>query len=160
MSATGCVEDHAPILSTAAIKPEKLIAINKYLVEKEKEVIELFVRRQGWKMTRTEDGYYCEIFDEGSARKPLAGELVIYRRKVKLLDGTLCYETEAEMPEGFIVDGDDEISGMHRAVRCLGAGACARFIFPQRLAYGLQGDFDRIPPLSALVYTVEIIEIN
>lgn len=160
ISIAGCVGEQAAKPASVAVNSDKLIKINKYLVEKEKEVIELFIRRQGWQMTLAEDGYYSEIFDAGEARKPIAGELVVYSRTVKLLDGTVCYESKAEMPENFIVDGDEEISGMHRAVRMLGVGARARFIFPQRAAFGLQGDFNKIPPLSSLVYTVEIIEIN
>ena len=106
------------------------------------------------------DGYYYEIFDAGQTRKPVAGDRIVCRRTVKLLDGTPCYASDTETPETFVVDGDDEISGLHRAVRMLGVGARARFVFPQRLAHGLRGDLDRIPPMSALVYTVEIIEIN
>lgn len=139
---------------------EKMVSINQYLTEKDKDIIEHYIRRQGWKMEFCSDGYYYEILEAGVLPKAIKGNHVTFDYTIRLLDGTLCYTSTGADPAVFVVDGSEEVSGMHLAVKRLGKKARARFIFPPQLGHGLQGDLNKIPPRSVLVYTVEVLEIE
>lgn len=136
----------------------RLENINRYLTEKDKDVIESFIRRQGWKMTFAPEGYYYEVYDEGTSPKAKQGSEVELDYSISLLDGeVLSAPTE---PKIFKVERSHEISGLHQGVQLLGKGGRAKFIFPPLLAYGLVGDRDKIPPRSIVIYDVKIIDIR
>lgn len=139
---------------------ETMASINQHLAEKDKDIIEHYIRRQGWNLQFCTDGYYYEVLDAGSAPKASQGSHVTYDYTIKQLDGTLCYTSVGADPASFVVGGSEEISGMHLAVKRLGKGGKARLIFPPQLAYGLQGDLKMIPRRAVLVYFVEILEVS
>jgi FKBP-type peptidyl-prolyl cis-trans isomerase len=161
LSLSGCKNKSDTSSVPVSVDKERLLNINKLLADKDKDVIEHLIRRQGWRMKAAPDGYYYEIFNAGKSPKAdTTGRQVVYEYTISLLDGTLCYTSSGGEPKTFVVGGSDEISGMHHAVGMLGKGGKARFIFPPQLAYGLQGDFDKIPPRASLIYKVEIADIK
>jgi FKBP-type peptidyl-prolyl cis-trans isomerase len=137
---------------------ERLESINKYLTEKDKDIIESYIRRQGWKMKFSPDGYFYEIYDEGTPPKALNKNKVEYEYVISLLNGTICYKSTE--PKEFIVGGSEEISGMHLAVKRLGKGGRAKFIFPPQMAYGLQGDMNKIPLRAIVMYDINVVNIK
>jgi FKBP-type peptidyl-prolyl cis-trans isomerase len=139
------------------VDKNRLVNINKYLVNKDLDIMRHFVKRKSWKMSFSDDGYFYEIFDEGEQPKITDNRHVTCNYNITLLDGTHCYEVKNKV---FIVGGSDEISGLHHAVKLLGKGGKARFIFPSHLAYGIQGDFNKIPSRAILVYNVHITEVK
>ncbi|MDR2425129.1 MAG: FKBP-type peptidyl-prolyl cis-trans isomerase [Prevotellaceae bacterium] len=136
---------------------DRLININKYMVDKDFDVIRHFIKRKSWRMIFADKGYFYEIFDRGNNPEIKSGMSILYNYTVSLLDGTQCY---TENNKTFTVDAGEEISGLHDAVKLLGKGGKARFIFLPHLAYGLQGDFNKIPSRAILVYNVHITAIN
>ena len=144
-------------LPSLHIGKDRLISINKYMVDKDFDLIRHFVKRQSWRMRFADKGYYYEIFERGTGPAIQSGMIVVYNYTACLLDGTPCY---VERDQRLAVDAGEEISGLHDAVKMLGAGGVARFIFPPHLAYGLQGDFNKIPPRAILVYNVQITEVK
>lgn len=137
---------------------KRLEDINQYLTEKDKDIIENYIRRQGWHMQLSPDGYFYEIYDEGTPPKAIEGSEVEYECTISLLDGSVAYQP-GEL-KNFLVDRSEEISGLHLAIKHLGKGGRAKFIFPPQLAYGLQGDMDKIPPRSVVIYDVKVIDIK
>ncbi|MDR2650713.1 MAG: FKBP-type peptidyl-prolyl cis-trans isomerase [Prevotellaceae bacterium] len=133
----------------------RLININRYLVNKDLDIMRHFVKRKSWKMSFSDYGYFYEIFNEGDNPKITDHKQVFCDCRISLLDGTVCYEIKNKI---FFVGGSNEISGLHHAVKMLGKGGKARFIFPPHLAYGIQGDFNKIPPRAILLYNVHITE--
>ena len=161
LSLSGCTDNRDASFAPVSVDRQRLLNINKLLADKDKDVIEHFIRRQGWRMKAAPDGYYYEIFDAGEPPKAdTTGRQVVYDYTITLLDGALCYTSSGSEPKTFVVGGSDEISGMHHAVKMLGKGGKARFIFPPQLDCGLQGDFDKIPPRASLIYKVEIADIK
>lgn len=136
---------------------ERLMNINKYMVDKDIDVMKHLIERKSWKMTFADEGFFHEIFDLGDGLKIREKTLVTHDCKITLPDGTLCYESKNKT---FVVEGSEEIAGLHKAVKLLGKGGRARFMFPPHLAYGLQGDLDKIPPRSILLYEIRIVNVE
>ncbi|MDR1056335.1 MAG: FKBP-type peptidyl-prolyl cis-trans isomerase [Prevotellaceae bacterium] len=136
----------------------RLENINRYLTEKDKDIIESYIRRQGWKMQFSPDGYFYEIYNTGNNPKASEGNEVECEITISLLNGTVCHKSTE--PKNFLVGRSEEISGMHLAITHLGKGGKAKFIFPPQLAHGLQGDMNKIPPRSVVVYDVEVTDIK
>jgi FKBP-type peptidyl-prolyl cis-trans isomerase len=151
---TGCKQndDSEPV---AHIDKNRLMNINRYLANKDLDIIRHYVKRKSWKMSFSGEGYFYEIFDEGEHPKITDNKQIICDCSISLLDGTLCYEIKNKV---FVAGGSDEIYGLHHAIKLLGKGGKARFIFPPQLAYGIRGDFDKIPPRAILLYNVYVKE--
>lgn len=127
------------------------------MVDKDFDIIRHFIMRKSWQMSFSDKGYYYEIINAGNNPKAKSHDEIVCSYVLSLLDGTICYQKHNQT---FIVDRSDEISGLHDAVKLLGAGDRARFIFPSHLAYGLQGDFNKIPPRSILICSIQILTVK
>ncbi|MDR3244967.1 MAG: FKBP-type peptidyl-prolyl cis-trans isomerase [Prevotellaceae bacterium] len=147
-------DDNRPVI---VLDKNRLANVNKYLANKDLDIMRHFVKRKSWRMSFSGSGYFYEVLDEGEQPKITDNKLIVCDYSITLLDGTPCYSKKNKK---FVVGGTDEISGLHHAVKFLGKGGKARFIFPSHLAYGLQGDFDKIPPLAILLYNIQITEVN
>jgi hypothetical protein len=139
------------------LNKNRLVNINRYLVNKDLDIIRHYVKRKAWKMTFDNEGYFYEIFDYGKPPKITDYKQIVCDCNISLLDGTLCYEIKNKT---FVVGNSDEIYGLHHAIKLLGKGGKARFIFPPHLAYSISGDFDKIPPRAILLYKVHVTEVK
>lgn len=137
---------------------EPLIHANKKLSENEKRDIDLFVNRKGWPVKETGSGLRYSVYKEGKGPQVKSGDLVTVLFEITLLDGTVCYSSEESGEEQFMVDHDHVESGLHEAVKYLRVGDKAKIIIPSHLAFGLTGDSDKIPPLSPIVYDLEVLD--
>jgi FKBP-type peptidyl-prolyl cis-trans isomerase len=145
-------DDSEPVVY---IDKNRLLNINKYLASKDLDIMRHYVKRKSWKMSFSDEGYFYEIFDEGELPKITDNKQIICDCSISLLDGTLCYEIKNKV---FVVGNSEEIYGLHHAIKFLGKGGKARFIFPSHLACGIRGDFDKIPPRAILLYKVYVKE--
>jgi len=80
--------------------------------------------------------------------------------EITLLDGSLCYSSQENGPESFIVEKADVESGLHEAMQLMCTGDRAKFILPSRMAHGLIGDEEKIPPLAPVVYDIHLLKIE
>ncbi len=133
-----------------------LIEVNKQLTEKDKDIIEAFIKRKQWPMDFYPDGYYGMIMKEGAGATAVDGAVIELNCTVKALDGTVYYTGQIHE---FVVGKSVEIAGLHRAAMRLREGAQARFIFPPHLAYGLVGDRNKIGARSILLYEVDVLKL-
>jgi FKBP-type peptidyl-prolyl cis-trans isomerase len=147
-------DDSEPVVY---LNKNRLVNINKYLANKDLDVMRHYVKRKSLKMTFSDEGYFYEIFNEGELPKITNHKQITCECSISMLDGTPCYEIKNKT---FVVGNSEEISGLHHAVKFLGKGGKARFIFPSHLAYGIQGDFDKVPPRAILLYKIRIIEVK
>ncbi len=139
---------------------QKLIEINKYLVEKDQKVISDFVKEKGWNMYRDSAGMWYEILSQGNGPYPKDGDQVVIGYKIELLDGRVCYDSDSLGLKTFKINHSDEIRGLNDAVQMLRLGGTGRFIFPPYIAYGLLGDQKCIPPRSIVIYYIKLVEIK
>jgi len=123
------------------------------MANKDFDVMRHFVKRQSWKMSFSDDGYFYGITEKGNSPEISDNSNVMCNYTITLLDGTLCYDRKDVV---FVVGSTDEITGLHHAIKRLGNKGKAKFIFPAHLAFGLPGDLNKIPPRAILIYDVTV----
>jgi len=139
---------------------EKLINVNKLLVDKDADIIRKYIARRNWQMQTTETGLWFMIVEKGNGKKAQPSKVATILYKVYLLDGTLCYSSEKTGPKKFTLGKGGVEGGLEEGVLLLNCGDKARFIMPPHLAQGLMGDGNKIPPRSTILYEVELIQIS
>jgi len=138
---------------------EQLVEINREMVIKERERIESYITRKNLEMTCTETGLWYAITEAGSGEEPGKGTRIVIDYDCSLLDGTLCYSSDADGSLEIIPGKTDIPPGLDEGVRFLSEGSEALFILPSYLAYGLTGDRNKIPSHATLVYKVKVVKI-
>jgi len=139
---------------------EMLLRVNKFLVQKDAELIESYSKRRGWNMEVSETGLFYEIYQPAQGKKVEQGDIIDLKYELSLLDGTLCYTSDEDGNKIFRLGKSQEISGLEQGVAYMRAGDKARFIIPPHLAYGLLGDENRIPARSIIIYQVELAGVR
>ncbi|MDF7667502.1 FKBP-type peptidyl-prolyl cis-trans isomerase [Orbaceae bacterium ESL0727] len=106
----------------------------------------------------TESGLQYEVLNQGDGKIPQATDKVRVHYTGKLIDGTV-FDSSVERgePAEFPVNG--VIRGWVEALQIMPVGSKWRLYIPQELAYGEQGAGTAIPPYSALVFDVELLDI-
>ncbi len=135
-----------------------MIEVNRFLVEKDAELIRAYIKRRNWTMEKDEYGYWFTIFDKGSGIRLRKGDAVLVHFRESLLDGTVCYSSEESGPVELQTGQGTEIDGLEEGLSHLSVGDSAGFIFPPGLAYGLPGDGNRIPRRAVIVYELRVLE--
>ena len=129
---------------------------NRILRQKESDEIDAYVKNQGWDMQMTGTGLRYLKLAEGDGDSARMGMKATINYRIKLLDGTLCYSSDSLGPEEFMVGRDYVETGLHEAIQTMRKGEKYVFILPSHLAHGLLGDWEKIPPLSPVVYYIEL----
>ena len=139
---------------------EQLVHVNKYEVEKESDEINQYIAHHNWQMEKTGTGLRYLFLKKGTGVQASSGQIVKVNYKISLLDGTECYSSDKDGAYEFKVEGDNIESGLHEAIQLMHIGDKAKFILPSYMAHGLHGDDEKIPPLSAIVVDMELLEIH
>jgi peptidylprolyl isomerase len=137
---------------------EKSVHLNKELAIEEELQIKMFIERyRQWKFETTGTGLRICFLEKGTGELAAVGDVVQVEAKYTLLDGTLCHQTEADEIEEFTVDKSDIESGVQEAIKKMHVGDKVKLIIPFRLAQGLVGNLQEIPPLATLVVDLNLI---
>lgn len=136
-----------------------LIKVNKHLVQEDIDKINGYCKRRDWKMNITKSGLFYEIYKKTNGDSVKNGDVVIINYKESLLDGKLCYSSDSLGSKSFKSGQGGVEKGLEIGIKLMRKGEKARFIMAPFLAYGLIGDEKKIPPLSIIVYEVELIDI-
>jgi FKBP-type peptidyl-prolyl cis-trans isomerase len=153
------VEERAPTLTPAEEK-DMMMRVNKFLVQKDNELINSYATRRGWEMELTESGLFYEIYKQTNGDKVKEGMKISLAYTLSLLDGTLCYSSDKDGQKEFLLGKSHEVSGLEQGLELMREGEKARLILPPHLAYGLLGDENRIPARSIIVYEIELLKVN
>ncbi|MCL2097661.1 MAG: FKBP-type peptidyl-prolyl cis-trans isomerase [Bacteroidales bacterium] len=140
-----------------SVETMALTELNRQLTEKDEDIIECLMRRKNWTMNYHSEGFYSMVLNEGRGKNIADNSMVELLCKVQLLDGTVCYERQLR---SFKVNTTNEIAGLHQGMLNRRGGDKLRFIFPPYMAYGLLGDRDKIPPRAALIFEVEVLNVD
>jgi FKBP-type peptidyl-prolyl cis-trans isomerase FkpA len=133
--------------------------MGKWNATKETDDINQYIKRHNYTMEETNSGLRYMYITKGKGTvNPKLEDKVRVNYKIYLLDGKLCYTSDADGAE-FVVAKDNIESGLHEGIQLMHEGDKMRFILPSFLAHGLTGDQDKIPSLTPVVYEVELIEI-
>jgi FKBP-type peptidyl-prolyl cis-trans isomerase len=136
-----------------AVSPDRqrLEVINKYLSEKEQDVLQSYAKRQQLDMRQSSTGYFYQLVEEGRGRQISTGDVVQLYGSIFLISGTLCYTYGEQHPLEVAMGSFYGITALNTALLGVREGSRVRFLIPAHLAFGLLGDGDKVPPRSSLV---------
>ena len=160
-AACGSPQPQAP-QGTAPVSRDRqmLQDVNRYLHEREQDVLASYVVRYQLDMTLAPSGYYYQVVEQGGGAAVAEGSAAHLHGWVRLIDGTLCYTYVAQSPLSVRVGAHTDYKALNTALIGLREGAKVRFVFPSHLAFGLLGDGDKIPPRSALVCEFVVVNVG
>lgn len=126
------------------------------LVKEGKKFLEDNAKRDG--VTTTESGLQFSVLQAGNGPIPSRQDLVRVHYTGRLVDKTV-FDSSVErgQPAEFPVSG--VIPGWIEALSMMPVGSKWELYIPHNLAYGERGAGATIPPFSALVFEVELLEI-
>lgn len=107
---------------------------------------------------RTPSGLRYEVLTPGSEEKPVATSRVTVNYTGRLIDGTVFDSSEGRGPATFGLN--QVIRGWTEGMQLIGKGGRIRLHVPSDLGYGDQGQGGSIPPSSALVFEVDLLDIQ
>lgn len=143
---------------------EQSSELSKILAVQEEIDIKLFLEMHlDWPIRKTGSGLMFALYDSLKTplyRFPRFKDRASIEYKVKLFDGTLCYQTEDDEYEVIVVDNSELESGIQEAIKLMRIGDKAHLVIPSHLGHGLLGDMDKIPPLTPITVDLKLIDIK
>lgn len=123
------------------------------------EKSEAFLAENGSRadVVTTDSGLQYEVLTEGSGPKPTPSSTVKVHYHGTLVDGTV-FDSSVQRGEPIEFPVMGVISGWTEALQLMPVGSKWKLFIPANLAYGDQ-DNGTIPPASALIFEVELLEI-
>jgi FKBP-type peptidyl-prolyl cis-trans isomerase FklB len=110
-------------------------------------------------VSTTESGLQYEVLEAGSGDTPGLQSTVVTHYHGTLVDGTV-FDSSVERGEPAEFGVNQVIPGWTEALQLMSVGDKWRIACPPTLAYGEQGAGDSIPPNTALVFEIHLIEIK
>ena len=104
-------------------------------------------------------GLQYQVLKEGNGRKPKANDSVVCHYEGMLIDGTM-FDSSIQRGEPATFGLQQVIAGWTEGLQLMQEGAKYRFFIPYLLGYGESGAGQSIPPFSALIFDVELIEVK
>lgn len=138
---------------------EQLVKVNKVQNYSEQSQIENFLKRYKYPMQESKTGLRYYIYRTANGKQPGKESVVTVKYEVKLLDGTVCYNSEGTGNLEFQIGKTDLPVGLQEGIHLMKTGEKAILIAPSKLGYGLTGDGANIPSNAVLVYDVELLKI-
>lgn len=140
-------------------KKQRAAAAEKYKENKQKGEAWLADNAKKEGVTVLPSGLQYQVIKEGTGRQPKATDAVVCHYKGMLIDGTL-FDSSIQRGEPATFPLNGVIAGWTEGLQLMKEGAKYRFFIPYNLAYGEHGAGQQIPPFSALVFDVELIEVK
>jgi FKBP-type peptidyl-prolyl cis-trans isomerase FklB len=126
---------------------EDFLAANAKLAKKKKSGI-----------TVLPSGLQYKVLTQGNGPVPKATDKVKVKYEGRLIDGTVFDSTEKHGGEPATFSPNQVIKGWTEALTLMPVGSKWQLYIPQELAYGSRSA-GTIPPFSALIFDVEVLEI-
>ncbi len=157
----------------AALTPEQMNPAYEAIQAKQKaEAAEIGSKRQALaeqflqanaardEVTTTASGLQYEVLEAGSGGdKPTAQSNVVTHYHGTLVDGTV-FDSSVERGEPAEFGVNQVIPAWTEALQLMSVGDKWRIACPPELAYGEQGAGDAIPPNTALVFEIHLVDIK
>lgn len=105
------------------------------------------------------DGVHYFVKEQGSGIRPTVKDTIVINAIGVLPDGTVFEDTYQKKQAITIVTGN-LIPGLNEAIQLMPEGSTWRIFIPSVLGYGSVGLPKIIPPYSALVFDIELLEIK
>ena len=108
----------------------------------------------------TASGLQYKVITMGTGERPKADQEVEVKYEGHLIDGTEFDSSYKRNPQTTKFKCNQVIKGWTEGLQLMPVGSKFEFYIPQELAYGSRGMCDKIPPYSALIFTVELISVK
>lgn len=142
-------------------RPEERINATRNFLEKERKSIEAYKKDRDLDMERTGTGlHYMILKNSGDTTSVHSRDIVKFNYDIYLMTGELLYSSRDSGPRTLRIDKEDAVMGLHESLKMLNLGDKGRFILPSHLAFGVGGDQNKVPPMTPLVYELEIVNIQ
>ena len=109
-------------------------------------------------VTTTESGLQYKVIVEGKGEKPQVTDRVKVNYEGRLVDGTVFDSSAKHGDKPLEFKANQVIKGWTEALTLMPVGSKWELYIPYDLAYG-ERDSGKIKPFSALIFTVELVEI-
>ena len=107
----------------------------------------------------TESGLQYEVIKLGKGKKPTAESTVKVHYEGTLIDGTV-FDSSYKRGEPIEFPLSGVIKGWTEGLQLMPVGSTYKLYIPYQLGYGDRGAGQSIPPYSALIFTVELLDIK
>ena len=108
----------------------------------------------------TASGLQYKVITMGTGERPKADQEVEVKYEGHLIDGTEFDSSYKRNPQTTKFKCNQVIKGWTEGLQLMPVGSKFEFYIPQELAYGSRGMGAKIPPYSALIFTVELISVK
>ena len=130
---------------------------SKKNIEEGEKFMAQFGEQEG--VVTTDSGLMYRVVVEGPGQKPTATDTVVVHYRGSLVNGRIFDDSyQRGEPATFPLDGI--IAGWQEVLQLMTEGSTWEVVIPSNLAYGERGAPPSIPPNSALVFTIELIEVQ
>lgn len=106
----------------------------------------------------TPSGLQYKIEKAGTGEKPAASDQVKVHYHGTLVNGTV-FDSSVDRGEPIELRVNGVIQGWQEVLQLMPAGSKWKVFIPYELAYGERGSGPVIPPMSALIFDIELLEI-
>lgn len=104
-------------------------------------------------------GVHYIVIENGQGDRPKSSNTIVFHAKGVFPDGTLFEDTyQKGQPISNVLS--NLIPGLNEAIQLMPVGSKWRIFIPSALAYGSVGVQGKVPPYTALVFDIELIEIK
>jgi FKBP-type peptidyl-prolyl cis-trans isomerase FklB len=110
-------------------------------------------------VSTTDSGLQYEVLESGSGEKPGLTSTVVTHYHGTFVDGRV-FDSSVERGDPAEFGVNQVIPGWTEALQMMSIGDKWRIACPPKLAYGEQGAGDSIPPNTALVFEIHLIDIK
>lgn len=142
---------------TARKRGANMIETNRYIITKDRELIQSYCERKGIEAVETPTGLWYSVKERGSGPLIKDGDIITFEYECSLLDGTVCYSSKDAGPKTTRFGYSTMESGLLEGIKLMRKGAEYLFIIPPYLAYGVPGDGNRIPGRAVIVYRIKVL---
>lgn len=104
-------------------------------------------------------GLQYQVIKEGTGTQPTTADQVKVHYHGTLVDGTV-FDSSIERGQPATFGVRQVIQGWQEGIPLMNVGSQYRFYIPQELAYGSQSPSPKIPAGSALIFEVELLDVN
>ncbi len=142
---------------------EKKMAEHKLMAEANKKKSQEFLEKnkKNPAIKTTASGLQYEVIQEGDGKsKPAATDVAKVTYTGKLMDGTVFDSTDKNGGQPVELPLNGVIKGWTEGIQLMSKGAKYRFYIPADLAYGDQGAGNAIPPGSAIIFDVNLVDFH
>ena len=146
-------------MQSAGAYVESVVARLKYGQTKEEGEKFLAENKLRDGVKTTESGLQYEVIREGKGKKPTAESTVKVHYEGTLIDGTV-FDSSYQRGEPIEFPLSGVIQGWTEGLQLMPVGSKYKLYIPSELGYGERGAGQSIPPYSALIFTVELLEIK